>query len=99
MPDAEVARRRDRPADGLDPAPVALAPRQASLRRPTAVAVHDDRDVPRYVPSRDRGRTFGETLVGANAHGGLGLSPSYLRDFAFLDDEQLIDLGDGGIGQ
>ena len=43
--DAEVGRRRDGPADGLDPAPMAFAARQAPRLRPAAVAIHDDRDM------------------------------------------------------
>jgi hypothetical protein len=45
--DAEVSRCFDDPANGFHASPVSLDPRQASLRGPSAVAIHDDGDMGR----------------------------------------------------
>jgi hypothetical protein len=43
----EPGARLDRLPHGRDPGPMALDPRRAPLLRPSAVAVHDDRDMAR----------------------------------------------------
>src|SRR5262249_28406908 len=59
--DPEVAGRAHGAAQRLDAAPVPLGARQAARRGPTAVAVHDDGNMPRYGEFADlnTGQRFG----------------------------------------